>query len=350
MTDGLATALKFVDIILMNAVLACDLGGTNLRLAAISHEGEILTRAHRPTPRAQSAEEIFSLIKEAALECRGKLADGFSVTGIAAAVPATINFERGLMLKAPNVPALDGFEMRTALEAEFKLPAILENDANAAAIGEGWLGASRGIRNSVTVTLGTGVGGGIILGGEILRGVDGTAAEVGHICVEPHGVPCGCGSRGCVEQYASATAIVRLWNEFRSAEGMVERLREDSEMSSYAIFEAARNADPVALKVFETMGFYLGIAFADLVNILNPEAIVVGGGLSNAWEHFIDPVKHEIKARCFKEPAERVRVIPAILGDDAGLLGVTKLLVDRQTPGLDAPESFFGLIDSGDIG
>lgn len=312
----------------MNAVLACDLGGTNLRLAAISHNGEILSRAHRPTPRAESAAEIFSLIKQAANECNNKLPGGIEVTGIAAAVPATVNFEQGLMLKAPNVPALDGFPMRSALEAEFKLPAILENDANAAAIGENWLGASKGIQNSITVTLGTGVGGGIMIGGQILRGIDGTAAEIGHICVEPNGVACGCGSKGCVEQYSSATAIVRLWNEYRNQEGTARRLSEDCDLSSFEIFEAARKSDPIALKVFETMGFYLGIAFADLVNILNPEAIVVGGGLANAWEHFIGSVNNEIRGRSFREPAERVRVIPAILGDDAGLLGVTKLIVD----------------------
>lgn len=254
--------------------------------------------------------------------------DGAKLTGIGAAVPATVNFDQGIMLKAPNVPALDGFEMRSALEREFGLPAVLENDANAAAIGENWLGASKGIDNSVTVTLGTGVGGGIMLGGKLLRGVDGTAAEVGHICVEPKGVRCGCGSQGCVEQYASATAIVRLWNEFRS-NGVLLDVSVDPELSSLQIFEAARNSDPTALKVFETMGFYLGIAFADLVNILNPEAIIVGGGLSNAWEHFIEAVKTEIRNRSFKEPADRVQVIPAVLGDDAGLLGVTKLLVER---------------------
>jgi glucokinase len=312
----------------MNAVLACDLGGTNLRMAAISHEGEIVYRTHRPTPRAESATEIFSLICEAAKECRRGVPDGAKLTGIGAAVPATVNFDQGTMLKAPNVPALDGFEMRSALEREFGLPAVLENDANAAAIGENWLGASKGIDNSVTVTLGTGVGGGIMLGGKLLRGVDGTAAEVGHICVEPKGVRCGCGSQGCVEQYASATAIVRLWNEFRS-NGVLLDVSVDPELSSLQIFEAARNSDPTALKVFETMGFYLGIAFADLVNILNPEAIIVGGGLSNAWEHFIEAVKTEIRNRSFKEPADRVQVIPAVLGDDAGLLGVTKLLVER---------------------
>ena len=312
----------------MNAVLACDLGGTNLRMAAISHDGKIVCRTHRPTPRAESAEEIFSLISEAAKECRDGLPEGAKLTGIAAAVPATVNFEQGMMLKAPNVPALDGFPMRAALEAEFGLPAVLENDANAAALGENWLGASKGIQNSVTVTLGTGVGGGIMIGGQLLRGVDGTAAEIGHICVEPFGVACGCGSKGCVEQYASATAIVRLWNQFRSNGVELDR-HVDPEISSLEIFEAARNSDATALKVFETMGFYLGIAFADLVNILNPEAIVVGGGLSNAWEHFIGPVNEEIRNRAFKEPAERVKVIPALLGDDAGLLGVTRLLVER---------------------
>jgi len=313
----------------MNAVLACDLGGTNLRMAAISHEGTVICRAHRPTPRTESASEIFSLIRDAAAECHQKIPDGCELTGVAAAVPATVNFEQGVMLKAPNVPTLDGFPMRSALEAEFNLPAVLENDANAAALGENWLGASKGILNSVTVTLGTGVGGGIILGGELLRGVDGTAAEIGHICVEPFGAACGCGATGCVEQYASATAIVRLWNEFRAEGALIERSVAGEDLSSFEIAEAARNSDPIALKVFETMGFYLGIAFADLVNVLNPEAIVIGGGLANAWEHFIDPVNKQIQGRAFREPAARAKVIPAVLGDDAGLLGVTKLLVEK---------------------
>jgi glucokinase len=313
----------------MNAVLACDLGGTNLRLAAISHGGDVLSRAHRPTPRAESAAEIFALIREAATECREKLSSDCELTGVAAAVPATVNFEDGVMLKAPNVPTLDGFPMRAALEAEFNLPAVLENDANAAALGENWLGASRDISNSITVTLGTGVGGGIMIGGQLLRGIDGTAAEIGHICVEPHGAVCGCGSRGCVEQYASATAIVRLWNEF-NADGNLERWsRESDGLSAMDISEAALRQDPIALKVFETMGFYLGIAFANLVNVLNPEAIVVGGGLANAWDNFIGPVTKQIKERAFDEPAERVRVIPAVLADDAGLLGVTRLVVEK---------------------
>jgi glucokinase len=313
----------------MNAVLACDLGGTNLRMAAISHDGDVLCRAHRTTPRTASATEIFSLIRDAAAECNEKIPEGFELTGVAAAVPATVNFEQGVMLKAPNVPTLDGFPMRSALETEFNLPAVLENDANAAALGENWLGASKGILNSVTITLGTGVGGGIIIGGELLRGIDGTAAEIGHICVEPFGVACGCGSTGCVEQYASATAIVRLWNEFRADEGSIEPSSAEPELSSFDIAEAARSSDPTALKVFETMGFYLGVAFADLVNVLNPEAIVIGGGLANAWEHFIDSVNKQIQGRAFREPAARAKVIPAVLGDDAGLLGVTRLLVDK---------------------
>ena len=304
-------------------VIAADLGGTNLRIAAIDRDGNILHRARRATPRSERADEIVSLICEAAAECLENLKKE-KVLAIAAAVPAILNIEDGIILKAPNVPSLNGFRFSKALENALNLPCVLENDANAAAIGENWLGASKDFKNSIMVTLGTGIGGGIMIDGRILRGADGTAGEIGHICVEPFGVPCGCGSRGCVEQYASATAIVRLARELEGNYPKSE-LPEKSKLSSQEIYEAGLSGDELALEVFRRQGFYLGIALAGLINVLNTEVIVIGGGAAAGWDLFVPQMFEQIRQRTYREASERAKITRAALGDDAGILGAARL-------------------------
>jgi glucokinase len=307
-------------------VLAADLGGTNLRMAAIDRDGQILYQTRRETPRGESAKQIVSVILDAANECLQNTDE--KVSAIAAAVPSIIDFEKGITLKLPNIPALNGFHLSEALESELNLPCILENDANAAAIGENWRGASKDCKNSILVTLGTGVGGGIIIDGQILRGVSGTAGEIGHICVEPLGAPCGCGARGCVEQYASATAVVRLARkiikEFPESE-----LGEKANFSSLEIYEAGTRGDELALEVFRQQGFYLGIMLAGLINVLNPEIIVIGGGAAAGWDLFVPQTIAEIRERAYREPLEIVKIVRADLGDDAGILGVARLAFEK---------------------
>lgn len=310
-----------------DVTLAVDLGGTNLRIAAIDRTGAILFRAKRATPHGERADEIIGAIVATVAECRKERPD-FQVKAISAAVPATVSVERGLILKAPNLPALNNFEMSVALENELGIKAFLENDANAAAIGENWLGASKECDDSIMVTLGTGVGGGIIVGGKILRGKDGTAGEIGHICVESCGAPCGCGARGCVEQYASATAIVRLAKELESQYPQ-SALNQNSRLTAHDIYQAgAVDGDELALEVFRRMGFYLGIALSDLINILNPETIVIGGGASAGWSLFLPHLQETIDARAYGEPARRAQISLSILGDDAGLIGAARLAFD----------------------
>jgi glucokinase len=308
-------------------VLACDLGGTNLRMAAVDPEGKILYRTKRDTPKAERADEIVRTIVESAKECLDKTAKNGIVEAIAAAVPATINVEKGITLKAPNVPSLDGFRLVAVLENELNVKAFIENDATAAAIGEAWLGASKYYKNSILVTLGTGVGGGIITDGKPLRGIDGTAGEIGHICVEPFGEPCGCGSRGCVEQYSSATAIVRLTRELESQYAK-SALHNKMRLTALDVYEAGKKGDELALEVFRQMGFYLGIALTSLVNVLNPEVILFGGGVSAGWDLFIQHVEEQIRSRAFREPARRAKLVRTELGDDAGILGAARLAFD----------------------
>jgi len=308
-------------------VLACDLGGTNLRMAAIDDGGRIISRFRAETPRTERADEIACAIADAAEKCRGAVGRIGEVKALAVAVPAIIDSKSGITLKAPNVPALDGFRLTAALSSKLNLPVVLENDANAAAVGEHSFGAARGFENAVAVTLGTGVGGGIIINGKILRGIDGTAGEIGHICVEPFGAPCGCGSRGCLEQYASATAVTRIARELEN-QYPKSSLRNEPRPTSADIYEAGTRGDELALEVFRRMGFYLGVALADLVNVLNPEVIVVGGGASAGWDLFIHHLKAQICERAFGEPAERVKIVRAHLGDDAGLMGAARLALD----------------------
>lgn len=307
-------------------VLACDLGGTNLRMAAVDDAGKVLYRARRSTPKSDRADDIVAALVDAAGECRNAVQH--KIAALAAAVPATVSVERGMLLKSPNVPCLDGFRMVAALESEIGIPTVIENDANAAAVGENWIGASKGVATSIMVTLGTGVGGGIIINGVVLRGIDGTAGEIGHICVEPFGAPCGCGSRGCVEQYASASAIVRLANE-KAPQYPKSQLGSRQRLTSLEIFEAGVAGDELALEVFRIMGFYLGISLVDLVNVLNPEVIVIGGGAAAGWDLFIGHVEDQIKTRAFLEPGQRAKLVKAELGDDAGILGAAKIAWER---------------------
>jgi len=293
-------------------VLAVDLGGTNIRMAAVESDGTILHQSRQATPDNFTPDQLLDLTSELADECRAALARDASVVGIAFAPPANVGFD-GVLRNLPNLPLLDGFSLKDALEKKFGVPAFVENDATAAAIGESWLGASKDIQNSVLVTLGTGVGGGIIIDGKALRGPDGGAGKIGHIAVEPDGHPCGCGSRGCVEQYASATAVERMALE---AGMTVSNSRE--------VYEAFVNGDKRAVEVFQKMGRYLGIMLGGVVNALNPEIIVIGGGAAAAWDAFHEHVCREIDFRAFPEPAKRAQLVRSQLGDNAGILGAAR--------------------------
>lgn len=311
-------------------VFAADVGGTHLRAATVDATGRIHFRLKQNTPRAESADEIVRSLVLAVRECERQTSGPDEsapcfIKAISVVVPGTVNVEEGFVVKAPNVPSLNGFRLAEALTAELERPAILENDANAAAVGEMWRGAGRGHSTIVCVTLGTGVGGGIILDGELWRGVDGAAAEIGHMCVDPFGgVACGCGSRGCLEVYASATAIVRMTREAHPR--YPDSLLTISEnLTAETIYAAGLEGDELALEVFRRMGVYLGIGLANLINIINPEMIVIGGGVVNGWKLFEKHMHQQVAERAFPLLAARVKIERAECGDDAGLLGAAKL-------------------------
>jgi glucokinase len=303
-------------------VLAGDVGGTNLRIAAVDPAGTVLHLSESSTPRSGSATDIARAIAEGAKECRRAM-DEREALSFGLALPALINSTEGKVLSSPNLPQLDRYALAAAVETELRVRTVLENDATAAAIGEHWLGSTRSSRTSVFVTLGTGIGGGLVINGEPYRGIDGTAGEIGHICVVPDGIACGCGSHGCVEQYASATAIARIATELAGRSGSSLRFQ-----SAKDVFDAAAAADADAIEAFRLMGRYLGLALAALVNVLNPETIAIGGGAAGAWDFFIEDVRSEINARAFAPPAKRAAVVRATLGRSAGILGAARVAFD----------------------
>ncbi len=294
-------------------VLALDLGGTNMRFSAVASDGSIVARYRRSTPANAGLKVMCSAIVSGFERVRDKAAIRRPFA-IAAAVPTTSCNSEGKLSRLPNLPVLDNFELGAFLRDSFNAEIAILNDATAATVGEHWLGVSRGVENVIGVTLGTGVGGGLIIDGKPLTGKDGSAGEIGHLCIEPDGRSCGCGSRGCLEQYASGSAILQRARD--------EGLKVES---AKVVFALATNGNRKAAKIITAAGRDLGIAFAGLVNVMNPDMIVVGGGISGGFAQFSPSMISELKARAFSEPSKRVRIVRARLGDKAGVVGAARL-------------------------
>ena len=311
----------------MAYVLAADLGGTNLRTGVVSDDGSVVYQREVPTPQTGSASDIADTIVAEAQSCIAGIDAAPLAFGVAAA--ALVDSSGRQVLSAPNLPQLDGFGLAEEIRTRLGLNVLLENDATAAAIGEQWTGASRDVSSSICITLGTGVGGGLIIDGRPHRGSTGTAGEIGHICVEPDGVECGCGSHGCLEQYASATAIARMAAELAHGnEG--SNLSSIANLTAKEVYAAGVNGDPAALEAFRRMGRYLGIAVADLINVLNPDMFVIGGGAAAGWDLFIEHVSREVSFRAFRHPREAARIVRAKLGNQAGMLGAGRVALDSS--------------------
>lgn len=309
-------------------VFAADLGGTHLRGALVDQSGRIHVQLKRETPQGGPPEQVVNALVEASSECERRLGtDRVSASSIL--VPGTLDPTNEIVVEAPNLQSLDHFALKSALETQFHRPVLLENDANAAAVGEMWLGAARGSRNIICITLGTGVGSGIILDGKLWRGTDGSAGEIGHTTVDPfNGPPCKCGNRGCLEMYASATAIVRMTSE--SLSDYPNSILQGQTIDAHKVYEAGKAGDELGLKIFQTMGAYLGVGLANMINILGPEVIVIGGGVANGWDLFEGPMRQQIAQRTFPSLSRHVRIRPAECGDNAGLLGAAWLAFEAN--------------------
>ncbi len=305
-----------------SAVIGVDLGGTNVRAAVVNRDGEVLTKHKEATRASEGRERVLSRLVEIIrdLEVQARKSE-YTVAGLGVGAPGVIEAGKGIVVKSPNLPDWNNFALKSALEAAVRVPVVLENDANAAALGEQWRGAGRGTSSMILLTLGTGVGGGIVLEGKIWRGADGMAGEIGHMTLFPGGRQCTCGNRGCLEMYASARGIIQTFREV----GASGTSRLEGVVTSESIYSAAREGDRLAAAVMQDTGRFLGIGVASLVNIFNPERIVIGGGVKDAWQLFIGASRDEVLLRAFEVPAKRAAIVPAELGDDAGMVGAAAL-------------------------
>jgi glucokinase len=311
--------------------IGVDLGGTNLRVALET----LTTQTAVARGREQVIDEMCAAIQELADRHGRKQRE---IAGIGIGVPGIIDMDRGMVRESPNLPGWHDFPVQQAIEQRLGTHVVLENDANAAAFGEKWMGAGQGsdFEDLCMVTLGTGVGGGLVLSGKVHHGMTGMAGELGHTTVYPDGHPCKCGNRGCLEEYASATAVKRMALEAVSegrAPELGRAMAATTEITAHQVYQLAIRGDGPAKEIFEKVGTALGIAISAWINALNLPMYVVGGGVSGAWEAFAPAMMREVQSRSFvykatqSGPSEKKQTIitRAVLGGDAGLLGAARL-------------------------
>ena len=299
--------------------IGVDLGGTNLRAAAVSQDGKMLEKIAGSTQLSAGRDAVISDMVNAIVTLRDRII-GMRLAGVGIGVPGFILIEKGLIVGSNNLPEFEGFPMRDEIERRLGTQVILENDANAAALGEKWIGAGKDVNDLVLLTLGTGIGGGIISDGRIMHGHVGMAGELGHITVVPNGNPCGCGNAGCLEKHASATAIT----------GMARMLSLGDDITSEGVYRLAMDGNEKARMVFDSMGSSLGIALATMINIFNFPLFLLSGGVLAAWDVFAPAMMREIEQRSFTFRHAKTRVDKAILGNQAGLFGAAYLPLLRQ--------------------
>jgi glucokinase len=337
----------------LKTAVAIDIGGTKIAAAIIAVNGTKLSSITVPTPGSTEkiAVEIISLVRQmASLSMQG---DGnLKVAGVGLSVAGTVDFARGIIVESPNLP-YSNFPLRDIVADSCGLPVFLDNDGNLATLGEKSFGNAANAQNIVGLTLGTGIGAGIIIDGQMYRGADGAAAEIGHMVINAHGPQCTCGSFGCFEEMASGRALVRIARE-RLAEAKLDfeekfapggdrleaqqnylsdsaRMEHWPILSAYVdnidgvtgpiITEAAKSGDMLALQCFSDVGYWLGIGINNIVNIFNPEIIVIGGGMADAGELVLGPARDVVARQSLRPNSDTVSIIKAKLGNDAGLYG-----------------------------
>ena len=341
--------------------IGVDLGGTNLRIAAVDAHGKILEKITTGTEVSRGRDKVIFELTNSIREVWTKFRGYGHLAGIGIGIPGIIDMQSGTLRESPNLPGWQDYPVKEEIERKLGTTVILENDANSAALGEKWLGAGNTVDDLCMITLGTGVGGGIVTQGRVWHGMTGMAGEMGHVTVEPNGVPCGCGGRGCVEQYASATAIKRMAVEAIAtgkAPELARAMDENPEFSAKVVYQMAVQNDEPAQQIFRTVGRALGIVIASAVNIFNLPMYVIGGGVASAWDAFAPTMLEEVRQRSFvyratlphetargvqgtkvhddSLPARRSTIITrAMLGSDAGLMGAARLpLIADETKSL----------------
>ncbi len=300
----------------MEKVYFClDLGGTNCKIAVFDLNGTLIKSWKTSSKPFYSPENFLGALKSELF----RFEEFKNLVAISIGVPGLVN-NNGEIVESPNFPEWQNFKIRELIEREIGCPIYLENDANLFALGEGFAGVAKEYRNYVGITLGTGIGGGIVLDGKLLKGVKGMAGEIGHMVIHPGGAECGCGNKGCLEAYSSGRAIKRQMCQLTNLE-----------LEASEIYGLAKKGDKKAQKVFEKAAYHLGVGMANLVNILDVSCIVIGGGMSQSFDFMEGPIKKGFREHTFNIHFESVKILKTQLEDLAALYGALSLiLVDNK--------------------
>lgn len=310
--------------------IGIDVGGTNVKIALVDGEGKIIYSNSVPTYAQMGYEYTVNNIKQAIKDLMKETnTEAKDIQGIGFDFPGQVDCKTGVVKNAPNIPGWVNVPIAQMIEEEFHIPTRIDNDVRCAALGELKFGAGRGCENFVCITVGTGIGSGIVINGKVVRGAANAAGELGHIKLQMEDGPlCGCGDSGCLEAFASGPSIVAMAQEYLKG-GKSAKFRElagDGEITPYIVAKAAEAGDPVAKRIFEKMGYYIGMGLTSVINLLNPERIIIGGGVAECGELLLDPIRRTIIERAMKVQRDAVEIVPAELGNSAGVIGASMLV------------------------
>lgn len=311
-------------------VIGVDLGGTKVNTGIVDENGKIHMSIKVPTLANEGPYPVIDRIKKSIYdvlkEANMNLID---MGGIGIISPGPIDSDKGLVINPSNLPGWDHIPIVNLLKEEFQLPVMLDNDANAAALAEYLFGSGRGLRNFVYITVSTGIGGGVIIGGKLYRGTNSNAAEVGHMTIDYKGPKCNCGNIGCFEVFASGTGLARF-ARVAVQEGkntLIKELAGDKEITAQHVFEAAILRDPVATELIDKEAFYLGVGISNIIAFANPERIAIGGGVSKQWDMFYSKMMDTVKERTLKPMMDVCQIVRSELKDDIGILGAAAIIL-----------------------
>jgi len=317
-------------------ILGIDIGGTNIVIGAVTEDGSrVRGLVSEPTGVPEGPDAVIDRILRMArgvMAAAGAEDSEAEIIGVGVGAPGPLNRKKGLVIFTPNL-RWTNMPLRDRIGKALDLPASLDNDANCAMLGEHWVGAAKGARSAVCFTIGTGIGGGIVVDGKLVHGASDVAAEIGHITIDVNGRRCGCGNDGCLEAYASGPAIARRAMEAIEA-GAASQMSTTpggpASITAQTVFECAAAGDALADELVRDTARYLGVGIANMLNIMNPEVVVICGGVTKAGDHLFVPLRREVSRRAFKPAVEACRIVPGQLEGTAGVVGAARAWLDQH--------------------
>ena len=305
--------------------IGVDLGGTKIATCLMDKGGRIVKKLSVPTQSKEGPDAVISRMRSSVYELMAKAGvTKNNVVAIGICSPGPLDTEKGVVISAPNLPGWSEVPLKDLFYREFQLPIAMENDANAATLGEYFYGSGRGIKNFMYITVSTGIGGGMVTDGKLFKGANGNAVEIGHTTINFKGPLCGCGNKGCWEAYASGTALARFAKEAidKGRKTMIKDIEQDyNKIKAEHVFAAAKQGDHLARELLVQEAYFLGVGLANMVNSFNPDCIAIGGGLSHEWDLFYEPMMDVMREKALKANWENLKVVKAKLGSDAGVIG-----------------------------